>query len=51
MKTLNEGDTLYESKYDAFTQLYKVQIDIVKAEIFGSIAVALMLVAMFGEAA
>jgi len=33
MKTLNEGDTLYESKYDALTKLYEGQVAVAKAEL------------------
>ena len=30
MKTQNEGDKLYESKYDALTKLYEGQIAVAK---------------------
>ena len=33
MKTVNQGDTLYESKYDALTKLYEGQIAVAKAEL------------------
>ena len=34
MKTLKEGDTLYESKYDALTKLYEGQVAVAKAELY-----------------
>ena len=33
MKTQNEGDKLYESKYDALHKLYEGQVAIAKAEL------------------